>query len=117
MAQAATIRSINARAPKDAAQYLTPLGFTDKRPATYPPCNRAAVMRNAHRIAKLQRAHFATYREALAYGLSAAWRQDRSNRNVQALALQVSRPTLDTQPIAKLSRRLGMLGSYSYAGT
>lgn len=98
------------------APYLTPLGFTNKRPANYPGCDRAAVMRNAHRIAKLQRQYFATYREALSYGMSAAWRQDRSNRNTQSLALQVSRPTIETQPIAKLLRRLGMLDSYSYAG-
>ena len=42
----------------------TSMGFTDKRPANYPAIDRAALMRDAHAIAKASRAHFGNYREA-----------------------------------------------------
>jgi hypothetical protein len=35
--------------------------------------DRAALMRRAHAIARQARPHMASYREALAYGLRAAW--------------------------------------------
>jgi hypothetical protein len=52
------------------------------------------------------------YREALAYGLTAAWMQVNSSRTVQSLAMQVSRPTA---PIACPTQQR-MLGSYAYVG-
>jgi hypothetical protein len=41
--------------------------------STVPAIDRRALMRNAHRIARQARPHMASYREALAYGLRAAW--------------------------------------------
>jgi hypothetical protein len=48
------------------------------RPATSalqfnPSIDRAAIMRRAHQIARQARPHMASYRQALAYGLRAAW--------------------------------------------
>jgi hypothetical protein len=43
-------------------------------------------MAEAHRIAKLGRARFSTYREALAYGLSVAWKASWSARTRRSLA-------------------------------
>ena len=90
-------------------QYLTPLGFTSERPASLPPLDRRALMQNAHRIAQAFRRYYATYREALAYGLKAAWMQVHSDRTIQSLARQVSAPTQRT-------KRRPMLGSYAYVG-
>ena len=69
--------------------YPTPIGFTDKRPANYPAIDRAALMRDAHQIAKASCAHFASYAEALAYGLRSAWLSAKSRRTIRALAAQV----------------------------
>lgn len=74
--------------------YLTPLGYTNHRPAALPVIDRGALMRGAHQIAKRMRAHFGTYREALAYGLGAAWQQVEAARTMQSLALQVARPAV-----------------------
>ncbi len=74
-----------------ARSYLTPLGYSDKRPAGYPAVDRSAVMREAHRIAKLARPRFNSYREALVFGLRTAWQADRSNRTWRSLAGQVTR--------------------------
>jgi hypothetical protein len=64
---------VNAMAEK---LYPTPMGCTDQRPnVTLPPIDRAALMRQAHVIAKRMRPYMASYREALAYGLRAAWNQ------------------------------------------
>jgi hypothetical protein len=49
--------------------FASPIGFTTKRPANYPAIDRSALMRDAHKIAKASRTHFATYAEALSYGL------------------------------------------------
>ena len=48
------------------------------RPATSgsqskPSIDRAALMRRAHQIARQARPHIGSYREALSYGLKAAW--------------------------------------------
>jgi hypothetical protein len=76
------------------ALYSTPVGYTSRRPAAMPPIDRAALMGAAHAIARQFRAHFVTYREALAYGLGAAWRQAKAARTMQSLALQVARPAV-----------------------
>jgi hypothetical protein len=72
--------------------HLTPLGYTNRRPAGLPTIDRGALMRDAHQVAKRQRSYFATYREALAYGLGAAWANVKARRTMQSLALQVARP-------------------------
>ena len=72
--------------------YLSPLEYTSKRPTNYPPLIRAALMRDAHQIAKKARGHFANYREALAYGLRVAWMSAKSRRQIQSLAIQAGRP-------------------------
>jgi hypothetical protein len=101
--------------------YLNPLGFTSRRPANFPPLDRSALMRNAHRIARSFRSHFGSYRLALAYGLGAAWGQIKSARTIQSLALQVARPAapftaarIEASP--RPFRRHPMLGSYAFVG-
>ncbi len=74
--------------------FATVMGFSDKRPANYPAIDRAALMRDAHQIAGTSRAHFATYREALAYGLRAAWLSAKSRRQIRSLAMQAGRPAI-----------------------
>jgi hypothetical protein len=72
--------------------YMTPLGYTNHRPTGLPSIDRGALMRSAHQVAKRMRIHFATYREALAYGLAAAWQQAKATQTMRSLALQVKRP-------------------------
>jgi hypothetical protein len=59
--------------------YPGPMGPTTDRPQYWPSIDRGAVMRDAHRVAKRFRHHFASYREALAYGLRAAFRLEPSS--------------------------------------
>jgi hypothetical protein len=97
------------------APYLTPMGYTDKRPANFPALDRRAVMVEAHRIAARFRPYHASYREALAYGLAAAWKANWSARIARSLANQVSHtPAPALQP--STVRRPALLGSYSYVG-
>jgi hypothetical protein len=70
--------------------YMTPAGYTDRRPAGYPPIDRAALVRAARAVARKFRACYPTYREALAYGLGAAWASVRSAREIQSLRAQVA---------------------------
>jgi hypothetical protein len=74
--------------------YANPIGFTDKRPANYPAIDRAALMRDAHQIAKNSRTHFDSYHEALTYGLRTAWASAKSRRQIQSLAIQADRPAI-----------------------
>ncbi|MGO9399730.1 MAG: hypothetical protein ACLP19_18085 [Xanthobacteraceae bacterium] len=74
--------------------YANPMGFTTKRPTDYPAIDHVALMRDAHRIAKASRSHFGSYREALAYGLQAAWLSAKSRRQIQSLATQAGRPAI-----------------------
>jgi hypothetical protein len=74
--------------------YLTPLGFTPRRPDGFPPLDRPALMRHAHQIAKRFRGHHPDYRGALAYGLKAAWMQANSVRSINALAIQAGTPSI-----------------------
>jgi hypothetical protein len=74
-------------------------------------------MTEAHRIARLFRAHHATYREALAYGLSVAWKSNWSARVARSLSQQVSRAATAAAPVkGPTIRRQPMLGSYAYVG-
>lgn len=74
--------------------FATPMGFANKRPADYPALDRVALMRDAHPIAKASRSHFGSYREALAYGLQAAWLSAKSRQQIQSLATQAGRPAI-----------------------
>lgn len=96
--------------------YLTPLGYTARRPAGYPPIDRRALMANAHQIAKRFRVHYGSYHEALAYGLTAAWMQVNSDRTIRSLAVQAGDPTAAAGEHPAQPRRQPMLGSYAYAG-
>jgi hypothetical protein len=76
------------------AVYSNLMGYTTRRPKGLPALDRAAVMRDAHRIAKACRSHFGSYHEALAYGLRAAWLSAKSRRQIQSLAIQAGRPAI-----------------------
>ncbi len=85
-----------ARRPKEPKLYMTPMGWTTQRPAandSLPPIDRTALMQNAHVIARRYReaCPTATYAQALAYGLKAAWGQWRVARSIQSLNAQVAR--------------------------
>jgi hypothetical protein len=97
--------------------YMNPMGYTDKRPANFPALNRRAVMVEAHRIAARFRPYYASYREALAYGLAAAWTANCSARITRSLANQVSHTAAPVPPMqASTVHRRPMLGSYGYVG-
>ena len=70
--------------------YMTPMGYTNRRPAGLPSIDRGALMRDAHQVAKRMRSHFVTYREALAYGLRAAWARVKSILTIRSLHAQVA---------------------------
>ena len=72
--------------------YANVMGFTDKRPANYPAIDRAALMRDAHALAKASRAHFGNYREAFGHALHVAWLSAKSRQTIRALAAQAGQP-------------------------
>lgn len=74
--------------------YATLMGYTDKRPVELPPIDRQALMVDAHRLAECFRNYFASYREALAYGLTAAWKSLIVRREFLSLNLQAGKPTV-----------------------
>jgi hypothetical protein len=78
---------------KGKAMYPTPMGYTTRRPKNFPALDRSALMHDAHGIAKGARHHFPTYREALAYGLIAAWKSATVRREFQSLNKQAGQPT------------------------
>jgi hypothetical protein len=86
------------------ALHMTPLGYTSRRPAGVPSLDRRALMRGAHQVAKRMRSHFGSYREALAYGLGAAWAQIKATRAIQSLRAQVA-PVQHTAAQIDASRR------------
>jgi hypothetical protein len=90
MAQAISTITTSCRS----SSYLNLMGYTTRRPADFPAIDRAALMRDAHRIAKASRRHFANYHEALTYGLRTAWMSAKSRRQVQSLAIQAGRPAV-----------------------
>jgi len=93
--------------------YATPIGFTDKRPADYPAIDRAALMRDAHQIARNSRGHFASYREALAYGLRAAWLSAKSRREIRSLAMQAGQPAIPFTAAQLAASRAATRRTYS----
>jgi hypothetical protein len=86
------------------AIYMTPLGYSDRRPAGLPSIDRGALMRDAHQVAKRMHGHFGTYREALAYGLGAAWAQAKVAQMFRGLRAQVA-PVQHTAAQIEASRR------------
>jgi hypothetical protein len=73
------------------AVYHTPIGLSTVRPdVTLSPIDRRALMANAHRIAARTRPHMASYREAIAYGLRAAWGQVKVAQSFALLRAQVA---------------------------
>jgi hypothetical protein len=65
------------------------MGWTSRRPdIDLPPIDRAALMRDA--TARKLRRNFESYREALAYGLSIAWKQINLARSIMMLKAQVA---------------------------
>ena len=74
--------------------YLNPMGYTTRRPVGFPSIDRTALMRDAHRIARGARPHFSNYREALTYGLRAAWKSAKVRQDIQSLAIQAGTPAV-----------------------
>jgi hypothetical protein len=74
--------------------HATLFGYSDRRPANFQPIDRAALMRHAHQIARASRVRFATYAEALSYGLRAAWMSAKSGRQIQSLSAQAGCPAI-----------------------
>jgi hypothetical protein len=82
-----------ARRPSDRI-YLNPMGYTTRRPVGFPSIDRAALLRDAHRVASGARPHFSTYREALSYGLRAAWKSAKVRQDIRSLAIQAGTPSV-----------------------
>jgi hypothetical protein len=83
---------------------------------TVPAIDRRALMQNAHRIARQARPYMASYREALAYGLRAAWGQVEIARSFAAVRARVQPRTCTAEQIdasRAATRRCG--SSYMYA--
>ncbi len=73
-------------------------------------------MQNAHRIARQARPYMANYREALAYGLRAAWGQVEVARSFAEVRARVQPRAFTAEQIAAsraATRRCG--SSYAYA--
>ena len=97
--------------------YPTPMGYSSKRPAVcLPPIDRGALIRDAQVIAHKARAYFSTPREALAYGLTAAWARVNARRSIQSLSLQVRARPKTPRELAASIRATRRTGS-SFIGT
>jgi hypothetical protein len=71
--------------------FHTPAGLSTECPKVdLPPIDRSALMRRAHHIARQARPHMASYREALAYGLRAAWGLVATSREFAAVRARVA---------------------------
>jgi hypothetical protein len=76
------------------------------RPATsasqvnHPAIDRAALLRRAHQIARQARPHMGSYREALAYGLKAAWGMLATRREFTEVRARVAPRVLTPKQIA-----------------
>ena len=70
------------------------MGKINRRPEGFPKIDRAALMRDAHRVARSFRQVSGSYRQALAYGLWAAWKSAKSRQHIRSLAVQAARPAV-----------------------
>ena len=96
--------------------YPTAMGYTTRRPdVTLPPIDRRALMQNAHRIASNARRHFASYAEALAYGLKAAWQQVKVARDFAMIRAQVKPREYTAADWAASTRATRRCGSSMWA--
>ena len=87
------------------ALYLTPAGYTDRRPTDFPKIDRAALMRDAHRLARqFQTQTPISYREALRRGLCAAWASAKVAQTFRSLRAQVA-PVQHTAAQIEASRQ------------
>jgi hypothetical protein len=120
MAEAESAHTIIASdlSPRDRAGvklFHTPAGLSIKRPdVTLPPIDRSALLRNAHRIARQARPHTNSYREALAYGLRAAWGLVATSREFAAVRARVA-PVVHTAEQIAASRAATRRCGASYA--
>jgi hypothetical protein len=62
--------------------------------------DRRALMQNAHRIAREARPYMASYGEALAYGLKAAWGMLATRREWSAVRARVAPRVVTAEQIA-----------------
>jgi hypothetical protein len=85
--------------PRKRTLYATLAGYMDKRPADFPPLDRAALMRDAHATARKFRQFYASYREALAYG------NGERQRNVSLMPAQFDRGASCEAPALRCARR------------
>jgi hypothetical protein len=97
--------------------YPTSMGYTNRRPKDWPAIDRAALMRDAHQIARNFRTKFTGYREAMAYGLWAAWLSAKSRQAIQSLAIQAgpTRAPLTKAQIEASRRATRQCGSSLWA--
>jgi hypothetical protein len=94
----------------------TPLGLsTEGLAVELPPIDRRALMQNAHRIAKRFRPDMASYREALAYGLRAAWQQYNVARSFAMHAQVQPRQFTATELAASCAATRRCRSSFMYA--
>jgi hypothetical protein len=93
------------------------MGYTNRRPQNWPKIDRRALMRDAHQIARNFRTKFATYREAIAYGLWTAWLSAKSRQQIQSLNRQVDQPAgpLTTRQIEASRRATRRCGASLWA--
>jgi hypothetical protein len=95
--------------------YHTPARLSTERPqVVLRPIDRRALMQNAHRIARQARPHMASYREALAYGLRAAWGLVATSREFAAVRARVA-PVVHTAEQLAASRVATRRCGASYA--
>lgn len=85
--------------------YPSPMGHTTHRPSGWSSIDRRPLMQNAHGLARNARTHFASYREALSYGLRAAWMSAKSRQQIQSLSLQAAQTVPLTARQIQASRR------------
>jgi hypothetical protein len=94
--------------------FHTPAGLSNQRPEVdLPPIDRSALMRRAHQIARKARPHTASYREALSYGLRAAWGLVATAREFAAVRARVP-PVIHTAERLAASRRATQRCGASY---
>jgi hypothetical protein len=95
-----TVQAVNSD-PAPERLYHTPAGPSTKRPdVTLPAIDRRALMANAHRIARAGAPYMASYREALAYGLRAAWGVIATRCEFAAVRARVAPVTHTAEQIA-----------------
>jgi hypothetical protein len=91
----------------------TAIGVVEKLHHIPTAIDRSALMRRAHQIARKARPHTASYREALSYGLRAAWGLVATAREFAAVRARVP-PVIHTAERLAASRRATQRCGASY---